>query len=88
MGDTNFFNAMPEFIPLSVKMKVINAAPGARGCGSCRQRRVIQNTFQDFMHTLGALSPDACVRLRNYFGVPAIMFNARDTAGRVQLRII
>jgi hypothetical protein len=88
MSDPRFFAEMPEFLPLSIKLKTVVQPPIGRGCSSCQKRRLVQNIFLDFMNILSSLSPDALARLKQYYGIPAIIFNARDAQGRITLRVV
>jgi hypothetical protein len=90
MADSMFFNLLPEFIPLQAKMRAAKTLPSPhRGCGACHQRRLAVNVYQDFVYTLAILGDDAQRRMKQYFNVPALMFNARDAvSGRVALKVI
>jgi hypothetical protein len=91
VADTKFFAQVPEFLPLVNKLKTMKENPTVpgRGCGSCKQRRIAYNIYQDFVNTMSVLSPDAFERLKRYLGVPAIMFNARDPrTGHIGLRVV
>ena len=86
--DPKFFQQLPEFLPIQMKLVASKEPQIKGGCGSCRQRRMVVNSFQDFMHTIASLSPDALVRLKLYFAVPSIMLHSRDASGRPQLKVI
>ena len=92
VSDSRFFAQVPEFIPLVAKMKAMKSAPNmqpGKGCGSCKQRRVAYNVYQDFLSTTAVLSPDAYNRLKTYLNIPALMFNARNPqTGKIELKVV
>ena len=89
MADSQFFNQLPEFIPLLTKLRAAKIPVRTGGCGACHQHRLAVNTYQEFISTLSVLNEDGQRRVKAYFGIPSLMYNARDpVTGRIALRII
>ena len=86
--DSQFYQQVPEFLPIQMKLIASKEPQRRGGCGSCRQRRMMVNISQDFSHTLSSLSLDAVQRLKAYFGVTSIMYHSRGTAGKPELKIV
>jgi len=78
LGDPSFFRALPEFAGLQPKLRTMGVDLQRRGCKGCRQRRVEQNVFRDFLHILQTLDAEALARLKQFFGVSALMITTRD----------
>ena len=79
LADPAFFKRMPEFSGLQPKLRTMGIDMNRRGgCKGCRQRRVEQNVFRDFMTVLGSLSPDALVRLKQYLCTDQLMTTLRN----------
>ena len=89
LQDPTFYQKVPEFIPLRAKLEATKSAlSGTGGCSGCRRKRVIRNMFHDFLLTTRSLSPDASVRMKQYFGIERMMFNSLDQAGRMAPTIL
>ena len=90
LGDPRFFDAVPEYTPLRAKIQAMHVdLQSKRGCSGCKRRRVVANTFKDFLSVTAALSPDGIRRLKQYLGISRLMLNVYDRqAGKVQLRIV
>lgn len=91
MSDPNFYERLPEYAVLRVKMQAMKAdltAPFS-GCSGCRKRRVVRTLFSDFAAITMALSPDGLTRLKAYLGVPSILVNRVDPSnGRAESRLL
>jgi len=91
MADAAFYERLPEYMALRVKMQVMKAdltAP-TRGCSGCRRRRVVGTLFSDFAAITLALSADGLARLKAYLGVPSILVNHMNpSTGAVVVRTI
>lgn len=89
LGDTRFFEQVPEFRPLQGKAKTMHAdLETKRGCGSCNKRRVANTLFNDFTSIVKALGNDGRNRLKSYFGVNAIALNVVGADGHVSLQLL
>lgn len=77
LKDDKFYRAVPEFTTLKPKMQVMGAENGG-GCSGCRGRVVAHNIMADFMSTLSVLDNAAIERLKQYYKVDKLMFNAQD----------
>ena len=86
LADANFFQLVPEFAPLRVKMETMKAN-SKRGCTSCRMRHIIGSINADFMHILPTLSDDGFSRLKKYYGADNIRYNKVDIVARKTLVI-
>lgn len=89
-ADPQFVMQMPEFRMMRAKlstMKVDLLSP--RGCTGCKQRRVEQNLYPEFLTTIRYLQPDGLQRLKKYFGIGKIMMHTVNSAsGKVELQIL
>lgn len=90
LKDTRFFDLLPEFRSLQVKVKAMHInLQAAGGCTGCKQRRAVSNVFSDFMSIVSALSPDGLIRLKQYLNTTKIMMNVMNPVTRqVELRIL
>jgi len=83
LADLKFYEALPEFGSLRVKMQTMKAdLTSGRGCSSCKQRRVVATLFNDFMSVASSLSDDGKERLRKYLGAESVMINRFDPVTR------
>lgn len=80
LGNQAFYRAVPEFASLQPKLKTMGINLNGGGCSGCKERRVQQNVFSDFLTILGALDAGALARLKQYFGIERMMVTLRDTA--------
>ena len=85
--DPKFYNALPEFLSISMKLKASHEPELRGGCGGCRRKRMAVNVFQDFVAIVAGLAPDATERLKQYLGIKALMYHGRDAQGRMALKI-
>ena len=89
LADPAFFQQVPEFTPFKAKLQAMHVdytRPG--GCSGCKQRRVQQNLYGDYITLAQALSPDGLTRLKKYFGTQRFMVNnVEPKTNRVELRI-
>ena len=79
LADPAFFRAIPEFASLQSKLKTMGVLDmGRRGCRSCKQRRVEQNVFRDFLTVLRTLDASALARVKAYLQADALMVTWRN----------
>jgi hypothetical protein len=78
LGDPKFFEQVPEFKALQAKLGPAQRRLRARGCGGCRQRRIINNIFRDFVHATLALDADGRGRMRAYFGGAPLLISVQN----------
>ena len=76
LKDAAFFKSMPEFLTLKPKLDTMGAQIG--GCSGCRGRTIAQNIMADFLVTLSVMDAAAVARLKAYFKVDKLMYNAHD----------
>jgi hypothetical protein len=89
LGDTRFFEQVPEFRPLQAKARTMHAdLDTKRGCGSCNKRRAANTMFADFTSIVRALGGDGRNRLKAYYGVNAIALNTVAADGHVSLQLL
>lgn len=81
LSDAKFFEQMPEFASLKVKMETMKANQ-KKGCVPCRARRIISSVNADFMRIVPTLSDQAKERLKKYYGVDTIKYNKVDRIAR------
>lgn len=77
LKDEKFYRTMPEFLMLKPKLAVMGVDTG-NGCAGCRGRTIAKNIMTDFLVTLSVLDDSALARLKNYYKVGKLMFNAHD----------
>ena len=89
LADAAFYQQIPEFTPFRAKLTAMHvdlAKPG--GCSGCKQRRVQQNLYGEYVTLVQALSADGLERLKRYFGTQRFMVNVVDPKTRaVSVRI-
>lgn len=93
LADPKFFELMPEFKSLQVKMATMHAPlkpiqPVSRGCGSCKKSRVSRNLYSEFLTLTTAISPDGLTRLKGYLGVPQLLLHVLNREGRAEVRVL
>jgi hypothetical protein len=91
LSDSNFFNVLPEYSTLKMKMQTMKAdlTVAASGCSGCRKRRVVRTLFSDFLSVTLALSGDGLARLKTYLGTPSLLVNRMDpSTGKVEMKIL
>lgn len=76
IGDPNFFNVMPEFMPVAKRRETFEASK--RGCPSCIKRRARQATSSDFVRIMNSLPESGLLRLKRYFGFERMLVKALD----------
>lgn len=85
MADARFYEQMPEFLPLRMKMKAMHddlVTP--HGCSNCAKNRVYRSLGGDYLRIVDGLTgnPDAVERLRRYFGADELRATVLDPATR------
>lgn len=85
MADARFYEQMPEFLPLRMKMKALHddlITP--HGCSNCAKNRVYRSLGGDYLRIVDGLTgnPDAVERLRRYFGADELRATVLDPATR------
>lgn len=85
MADARFYEQMPEFLPLRVKMKALHddlITP--HGCSNCAKNRVYRSLGGDYLRIVDGLTsnPDAVERLRRYFGADELRATVLDPTTR------
>jgi hypothetical protein len=90
LGDPRFFELLPEFRSLQVKLQTMKVdLQSKRGCSGCRAHRAVSNLFNDFVSIAAAMGSDSVSRLRTYLGVAQLMVNRVDPITKqVQLRTL
>lgn len=79
MADARFYEQMPEFLPLRMKMKAMHddlITP--HGCSTCAKNRVYRSLGADYLRIVENLKEDAVIRLRKYFGADELRANILD----------
>ena len=85
LGDQQFYIQVPEFLPIRQKVSQMHIELSkGRGCSGCKKRRIQRNLFGDFVNVLLSLNPAGVVRLKKYYGVPALMLNMRERQTKQQ----
>ena len=85
--DPKFYQQLPEFTSISMKLVASHEPELKGGCGSCRRKRMAVNVFQDFVAIMAGLNTDATARLKQYLGIQSLMYHGRDAQGRMMLKI-
>ena len=91
LSDDTFFNVLPEYLSLKVKMQTMKSDLTVKtsGCSSCRRNKVVRSLYSDFLTITLALGADAITRLKQYFGAPGLLVNSVDkTTSRLQLKVL
>ena len=93
LADPKFFEIMPEFRSLQVKMTTMHAdlkplQPTSRGCGSCKKSRVSRNLYSEFLTLTSSISPDGLMRLKGYLGVQQLLLHVLNNEGRAEVRVL
>lgn len=89
LADAAFYQQVPEFTPFKTKLTAMHIDLGKPGgCSGCKQRRVQQNLYGDYVTLVQALSADGLERIKRYFGTQRFMVNVMDPKTRaVSVRI-
>ncbi len=83
MADARFYEQMPEFLPLRMKMKAMHddlVTP--RGCSNCAKNRVYRSLGTAYLAIVASLRPDGVERLRRYFGADELRATTVDPQTR------
>lgn len=83
MADARFYEQMPEFLPLRMKMKAMHddlITP--HGCSSCAKNRVYRSMGGDYLRIVETLKGDAAERFRRYFGADELRATVLDPVTR------
>lgn len=87
LQDDAFFKLIPQFTMLKPKLKVMSIETG--GCKTCRQKTSAANIMTDFLHILSILNTDSVEKLKKYFNVDRLMYNAHNPkTGAYETKII
>lgn len=80
MADARFYEQMPEFLPLRMKMKALhNDLITPHGCTNCAKNRAYRSLGGDYLRIVASLRGDAVDRLRKYFGADELRATILDT---------
>lgn len=86
IGDSNFFEKVPEFAPIKKKMDAMHVDFGT-GCSPCKKRRVAASLTSDFTSILTSLSDDGLARVKAYMDIPRLLVRtANRQTGRIETR--
>jgi hypothetical protein len=89
MGDVLFYGKLPEFSALRNRKHYVDMKHPNQGCSKCKHKRVHNNLFREFVNIAASLNPNACARLRKYFGVQSLMVNHVDpNTNAVKIQIL
>ena len=85
MADARFYEQMPEFLPLRMKMKAMHddlVTP--HGCSNCAKNRVYRSLGGDYLRIVAGLAgnADAAERLHRYFGADELRATVLDPETR------
>jgi len=83
MADARFYEQMPEFLPLRMKMKAMHddlVTP--HGCSTCAKNRVYRSLGGDYLRIVEGLKDEARERLRLYFGADELRATVLDAVTR------
>ena len=81
MADAKFYEQMPEFLPLRMKMKAAhNDLITPHGCTGCAKNRAYRDFSGDYLQIVANLKEDGIERLRKYFGADELRANVLDPA--------
>jgi hypothetical protein len=79
LTDGKFYEVLPEFRTLSIKLKTLNVdITKPTGCTGCQKRRIEANMFKDFLYVVQALDANGLQRLKTYFKLDKLMINVQD----------
>ena len=90
MADAKFYEAMPEFLPLRMKLKAMhNDLITPHGCSNCAKNAAFRSVSPDYMRTLAGLegNEEAVDRLRKYFGADELRATTIDPVTRARKTI-
>jgi hypothetical protein len=77
IADDSFFNKLPQFKPIKVKMDTMHAdLKNHKGCTPCQKRRIQANLERDFAAIVSSLDPDSGKKFKEYFGVSRMVIHA------------
>jgi len=79
MADAKFYELLPEFLPLRMKMKAAHddlITP--HGCTACAKNRAYRSMGPDYLRIVEHLTEDGVLRLRTYFGADELRANVID----------
>lgn len=83
MADARFYEQMPEFLPLRMKMKALhNDLITPHGCSSCAKNRAYRSLGGDYLRIVESLRGDAIERMRRYFGADELRATTLDQTTR------
>jgi len=88
LADKRLYELVPEFHSLQPKLRTMGVNLTNRsGCRTCRERRVEQNLFTDFLGVVRALNPRALAKLKQYLGADTLMFSVQNDKGAIETRV-
>lgn len=79
MADARFYEQLPEFLPLRMKMKAMHddlITP--HGCSNCAKNRMYRSLGGEYLQTVQRLNADGAARLRRYFGADELRATVLD----------
>lgn len=90
MADAKFYETMPEFLPLRMKLKALhNDLITPHGCTNCAKNAAFRSSSPEYMQTLARIAenPDAVARLRAYFKADELRATTVDPVTRANKTI-
>ena len=89
LADQQFYKQLPEFSSLQPKLRTMGVISHKGGCRGCRERRVQQNLFGDFLIVTKGLDQNGIERLKRYLGAERLMYSSRSTTtGGYETKIV
>lgn len=90
MADAKFYETMPEFLPLRMKLKALhNDLITPHGCTNCAKNAAFRSSSPEYMQTLARIAenPEAVARLRAYFKADELRATTVDPVTRANKTI-